>query len=356
MVAVFRPKGSEIYHYRFRLDGRRQQRSTREKRKAAAEVVALDAWEAAKKRARGEEPEPRLGELVVLWVQDRALKRSASHVENVDRWGRLHLGELAALRLSEVGTRQVEEAHGAYLRTHAKSTGNLWLTYLRMVFRWAVKRKMIREIPWEVEHLRVQQQPARRLPTSKTPAWLAEVDELAKHEPAIALVIRLMEGMGLRCSEARQAQWEWLDWERGEYTPGGKTKGHEAWPRPVPDWLLEDLRPMAKACGPMLPTREGRFVTPGRVQRVMDLACEAVDIPRLTPHKLRHTYATWLSEVGVPLQDIQAVLGHKDFTTTMRYLGVDLSRVRRGQKRIAERTRMHGRESGAKVGADAEGD
>lgn len=350
---VFRPKGSRVWHFRFRMDGKRTQRSTREIHQATAQQVADDAWEAARKRARGEEPEPTLGRAVELWVQAHVLRRSSSHCDNVERWGKLHLGDLADLKLSKCTTRQVEDAQAAFLATHAKSTANLWRTYLRLIFRWAIRRRMIREIPWEVGALDVQKQPKRRLPANKTTDWLAEVDALTEREPSIALVIRLMAGMGLRCSEARAARWEWLDFERGEYTPGGCTKGHEAQERPVPDWLLSDLRGIAKPMGPMVPTREGRLVTSGRVQRVMDVACEALDIPRLTPHKLRHTYATWLSEAGVPVQDIQVVLGHKDYETTMGYLGSDLSRVRKGQARIAIRIGMGGRESGAVVSADA---
>jgi site-specific recombinase XerD len=40
---------------------------------------------------------------------------------------------------------------------------------------------------------------------------------------------------------------------------------------------------------------------------------------RLTPHSLRHTYASWLAIAGVSLRRIQELLGHKSITTTERY-------------------------------------
>lgn len=344
---VFRPKGSLIFHYRFRLDAKRTQRTTRETKQGLAQQVADEAWEAAKLRARGEEPEPRMGELVSLWVTAHALSCSRAHVENVERWGQLHLGQLAKLRPSELTTALVEDERQRFLQAgHAKSTADQWLVYLRLACRWAIRRGMLRAIRWDVKKLKPKQKPAQRLPAASVAQWLDEVDAWSNHEPAISLAVRLMVGLGLRLTEATAARWEWLDWERETYTPGD-TKGKEAWARPVPPWVLDLLRPTAKVCGPMIPTREGRLVTPGRIQRVMNLACEGCDIPRLTPHKLRHTYATWLSEEGVPIQDIQAMLGHKDFQTTMRYLGVDLSRVRSAQGRLAERLKVRGRESGA---------
>jgi integrase/recombinase XerC len=38
------------------------------------------------------------------------------------------------------------------------------------------------------------------------------------------------------------------------------------------------------------------------------------------PHRLRGTFATLMSEAGVPIQTVQRVMRHKNFTTTMGYL------------------------------------
>jgi integrase len=46
---------------------------------------------------------------------------------------------------------------------------------------------------------------------------------------------------------------------------------------------------------------------------------EMEKIPRYTPHCCRHTAASWLVQSGVPLYDVQALLGHASFDTTEKY-------------------------------------
>lgn len=346
-LSLFRKAGSPYLHARWTLDEKRAQVSTKETRIEAAWTQALRLYQDAKKRARGEEPECTVGELARLWVMAHALLLSSDHVGAVERFGKRHLFNLADLLLSKVTTTEVEAARVAYLQNHAKRSANTWLTYLRLLFGWAIRRRMIRERPWQVRPLKVQSKPKQLLPVDKAADWLQAVDVLAAREPAIALAIRIMIGLGLRCeSEALNARWEWLDLERGTYTPG-LTKGKEAWARPVPGWVVDLLRPVALPWGLIVPTAHGKALTPGRIQRVMDAACDSVGIPRLTPHCLRHTYATLLSEAGVPLQDIQRALGHKDIRTTANYLHVDMGRVAKGQARMADRLQITGRESGA---------
>nr|WP_320132349.1 site-specific integrase [uncultured Holophaga sp.] len=353
-LSLVRSKRTPYLIASFTVDGQRRRRTTKETRVEPGWAVALEIYRVAKLRARGLEPEPTVRRLVELWVETHALRRSPSHTENMDRFGRLHLGCIADLQLSEVTTKLAEDAQTEYLKNHAQSSAEVWAKYLHRVFSWACDRKMIREIPWRLPRLHPQKKPKQRLASKMVEVWVEEVDALCEAEPAIALVVRLMLGLGLRVSEARSARWEWLDLEAGEYSPG-QTKGREARPRPVQPWLLDELKARAQATGYMVPTREGKVVSYGRVKRAIEAACRAANMPRLTPHHLRHTYATWLSEEGAPIQDIQAVLGHADIRTTVGYLGVDLSRVRSAQARVASRVRIPRLKTGAAPSADPMG-
>ena len=346
------PRGG-FWHCEFQIAKQRRTRTTKEplRNTAKAERVALDIHAKALMRSRGEEPEPTLGEAFAQWVihPDHVLSKSASHLANMERCGRLHLGRLAALKLTQVTNKELQDERGEFLKAHAISTANQWLTYIRIVCKWASSRGMIRVMPFTLGELKVKTPPKLFIPTNKAEDWLAEVDALTEHEPGIGMVLRLMIGLGLRGSEAREARWEWVDFEHEIYTVGRCKSGK---PRevPIPPWILEDLKETAQPFGWMAATMAGKIVTPGRVKRVFEAACRAVDVPRLVPHRLRGTFATWMMENGAGIKEIQAALGHEDIRTTAVYLGMDLGRIAQAQRGAASKARLTSRKSAAERG------
>jgi integrase len=332
-----------VWHYRFQVAGVRVQKSTRLTRKGDAEVLADKAHQAALARANGGEPIPTLDDTFGMWLEVNAPIFSAHHVRGIKTTRRLHLYDLGSLRIDDLTTERIESARNKHLVNHARSSANHWLRHIKLVVNWAVKRGVISTLPWKLNHLKVQKRPRPTLPLSIALEWFGHIDRVAR-KSAIGTAIRLMFGIGLRESEAITARWEWFDWERRHYTPG-ITKGKEAEPIPLPTWLIEHLTPLRRAEG-LVTAVDGKPLPTGFARQPMRKANSLCGISGITPHRLRGTFATLLSEQGVPIQTIQRIMRHKEWVTTMHYLEVNHELSQRGQAEIDRKMHNKWRESG----------
>lgn len=324
----------KVWHYRFQIEGARVQKSTRETLKREADAVAERAYERAKLWARGDESVPTLRELVSLWLQMHTPTVSAAHSKVVETFGRLHLYELGDVEISEITTEMVEHARLQYLETHAPASANQWLNVLKLLCRWAIRRKMIPSLAWSVKLLKVQKQPRAMLPVPHATRWLEAVDERDGVHGPVSIAVRLMLGIGLREVETATSRWEWVDWERRSYTPG-ITKGREADPVPIPDWLYAYLLPLRAQTGLIVHRADGSACRAGFTRKIMLAANAACGIGHVTAHRLRGTFATLLSEQGAPIHMVKQALRHKNINTTMAYLETNMDLVSRAQQRIA---------------------
>ncbi|MFJ1214531.1 tyrosine-type recombinase/integrase [Burkholderia pyrrocinia] len=329
-------KVGKYWHFRFQINGRRVQRSTKCPAYADALAVAHAAFRSACATAGhcSEHPAPTLAQLAQAWIDAHNPISSQSHVSGVDAFRRLHLYDLRDTPVDQLTTAAVEAARNEHLRTHAPSSANHWARIIRLLANWAVHRGLLTHVPFKVKMLKIQRRPRATLPVDLSLQWLESIDLTAS--APVCLAVRLMLGMGLRESEAASARWEWLDLVRQTYTPG-RTKGREADPVPVPAWLADYLRPLRQPTGLMVVRCDGRPFARGFTRASIKAANLRTGIGGITPHRLRGTFATLLSENGAPVQVIQRVMRHKSPLTTIGYLEADLGYAARAQARIAER-------------------
>ncbi|MBT4856599.1 tyrosine-type recombinase/integrase [Candidatus Uhrbacteria bacterium] len=145
-------------------------------------------------------------------------------------------------------------------------------------------------------------------------------------------MVYMLFSTGLRVSELANLKIDQVNLKREEFTIKGKGSKHrvvfvsEKARKAVKEYLdaRGDTSPYmfvghdrAKA------SREKMPVSPRTVQRTIErYAAEAGITKRITPHTLRHTFATDLLQNGADIRSVQAMLGHESITTTQIYTHV----------------------------------
>jgi site-specific recombinase XerD len=137
-------------------------------------------------------------------------------------------------------------------------------------------------------------------------------------------VVMVLYGTGLRIAEACALQVRQIDSKR-MMLHVQRGKGNKDRYVALPLRLLQTLRlywQQARPTGPYLfpGQRPDRPLSPDSVRAVLHQATTACGLTkRVTPHVLRHSFATHLLETGTDVRVIQALLGHQSIRTTVRY-------------------------------------
>ena len=311
-------------------------------------------------------PPPRLLEQLreSLRVRHYSLRTEEAYLDWVRRFilfhGKRHPREMGAPEVAAF------LSHLAVERHVSPSTQNQAKAALLFLYRHLLDMDM----PWLAEVVQAKRNP--RLPVVLTPGEVrALFDQM---EGVMALVARLLYGTGMRLMEGLRLRVKDLEFERRELIirdgKGGKDRVTV-----FPDCLLEPLgvhldhvralheRDLAEGFGAVyLPDglaekfaaaprawgwqwvfpstlrsvdpRSGatrrHHLQPESVQKAVRMAARAGELVKpVTPHVLRHSFATHLLASGQDIRTVQELLGHKDVETTMIYTHV-LNRGGRG--------------------------
>ena len=244
---------------------------------------------------------------------------------------------------------------------HARSSVAQRLAAIRSFHRWAARAELAPGDPWAaIATPRLPRRLPRVLEVEQIERLLAVIDEdLAaagaagdgRGGLAVALALRdraLVEtayAAGLRISELASAQIGLLDLGRGELRVYGKGRkerigllGRPA--RAAIAAYLEDSRPVllgrrsgAAADAPppaeLFLNHRGEPIGVRGLRYRLDLLCRRAGLPEgVSPHTLRHSFATHLLDGGADLRIVQELLGHESLATTQVYTHVSPARLR----------------------------
>ena len=150
-------------------------------------------------------------------------------------------------------------------------------------------------------------------------------------------IIETLYGSGLRVSELIDARLSRLSFDDGCMIVEGKGSKQRIVPvSPVAIGLIKEYLPQRAHLNIKPDAQDIIFLNRrgGKMSRVMvfyiirDLAAAAGILKTVSPHTLRHSFATHLLEGGASLRVIQELLGHESLETTEIYVHLDRSRLR----------------------------
>jgi len=146
-------------------------------------------------------------------------------------------------------------------------------------------------------------------------------------------LVALLAGTGARWGEGVGVQLPRLDlrrgtlriaevWDNAMQRVKDYPKGRKIRDVPVPDWVGDELLPIVddRKMGLLFDTGTGRPpIASNWRQRVWLPALEHAKLGHVRVHDLRHTYASWLIQDGIPLAEVGRLMGHVSTATTQRY-------------------------------------
>ncbi|MEV0584950.1 site-specific tyrosine recombinase XerD [Nonomuraea sp. NPDC050310] len=259
----------------------------------------------------------------------RDLQRYLGHLRGLGRSEIAEVGEADVLDFLSA-LRQGDGEHPALVASSAARA----VSAVRGLHRFALREGVAGHDP---AHLVRPPRQSRRLPKAIS---VAEVERLiaASGPEAAPLTLRnralleLLYGTGARISEAVGLAVDDLEPEqvrlRGK---GGRTRvvplGRYA--RQALDAYLVRARPTLAARTPalFLNARGGRLTRQGAWE-VLQSAAERAGLEGISPHVLRHSFATHLLDGGADVRVVQELLGHASVTTTQVYTLVTVDKLR----------------------------
>jgi len=221
------------------------------------------------------------------------------------------------------------------------------LSALRQFFRFLQREERLPANPVELlDSPRLPLKLPKVLSEQEVEALLGAVDPSTPQGQRDAALLEVLYATGLRVSELVGLTVKQVDLRRGVIRPLGK--GHKERLVPMVPQAVDKLkRYLDEGRLQLLKTKNSRFVflnqrggplTRQGFWKILQRYARLAGLGRLSPHTLRHSFATHLLARGANLRVLQLLLGHADLATTQIYTHLDVERLKATHKKAHPRS------------------
>ncbi|MBM3216032.1 site-specific tyrosine recombinase XerD [Candidatus Poribacteria bacterium] len=218
---------------------------------------------------------------------------------------------------------------------------------LRSFYRFLEGEGLLTENPTtKVEPMKTWARLPEVLTKDEVGALLAFPDGGNMYTQRLRAILETLYATGMRVSELTGLRLKDVHADVGYVECIGK--GNKQRLVPIGDWALEPLRRWMREGRERLlngnqsewlfPTRSGERMSRQHIWTLIKKRVQQVGIRRnVSPHTMRHSFATHLLERGMDLRALQEILGHADITTTQVYTKIEPERLKQAHRQFHPR-------------------
>jgi len=271
----------------------------------------------------------------------RCYQRDLEGFEDFLKSSGMYLSLMGEVEIEKVDRIAIRKYLSFLHRKNKKSSIARKISTLRSFFKYLVREQVIPSNPAKsVSTPKVE----KTLPTTLTvdeafrlmesPKSISERPSEGSKEKGLRdrAILELLYSSGLRVSELVGLNSDQLDLDLGIVRVMGKGRKERIVPvgmkaiEATKSYLEE--RGMVKGDGPIFVNSLGGRLTARSVGRLVKKYTRDTGIFRkISPHSLRHTFATHLLDAGADIREIQEMLGHSSLSTTQRYTHVSMGKL-----------------------------
>lgn len=262
----------------------------------------------------------------ILWMESQGIQENLKDINlDVIRSFRVYLSNLPGEHKAQM-TRRTQGYH---------------VIAMRSFLRWLIKNDYAVMAPDKIELPKVEERQVKFLNGEQVDRLLNAPSQSTIQGKRDKAILEVLFSTGLRVSELTKLDRDKIDLDRREFGiigKGGKARVVFLSQRAA-DWLIRYLNERDDHFKPLFIRHKGKVepttpdekmrLTPRSIQRMVKKYSHKMKLPvEVTPHVMRHSFATDLLMAGADIRSVQEMLGHKNISTTQIYTHVTNKQLR----------------------------